>query len=257
MIDIHGDGLSGGSESLRGFGAAMDARFASLASGSTVDLIRRYRAGVGSIDRRVFELDELQLGRTFEAGATVVDADGVEMPVGRWSVRSLLGHLADADLVLTMRMRRVLAEESPVLLNWDENAFLDSALYSGVTAGGYDASGSVNGSGGWRPQAIGGHVAVVHTLRQWMGEWLGQMPMSAWNRRGLHELNGPMTLADLVVYATWHIEHHSAYLRAKVLLLLGPESEASSCESAKMVGGCGPGCGCVVTTDPNEGKGTA
>lgn len=245
MIDVRGDGPGGlMGDGVVGGGKLIDSRFAGLASGSTADLVRRYRAGVGVLDRRVFGLDERALGVTFGEGESVVDGDGVEIPVGRWSVRALLGHLADAELVLTMRMRRVLAEECPVLPEWDENAFLDSALYGGVVPGTGVGDG---GGGGWKAQAIGGHVAVVHTLRQWMGEWLGGMPMSAWNRRGMHETNGVMSLADLVVYSTWHLEHHAMYLRGKLLVLLGPEvgEDDDACATAMKSGGCGPGCGCV------------
>lgn len=252
MIDVRGDGLGEGPGGLMGDGVAgggklFDELFAGLASGSTADLVRRYRAGVGVLDRRVFGLDERALGVTFGEGETVVDGDGVEIRVGRWSVRALLGHLADAELVLTMRMRRVLAEECPVLPLWDENAFLDSALYGGVVSGRSVGGVGEGGVGGWKAQAIGGHVAVVHTLRQWMGEWLGVMPMSAWNRRGMHETNGAMSLADLVVYSTWHLEHHASYLRGKLLVLLGPEvgEDGDACATAMKSGGCGPGCGCV------------
>lgn len=258
MIDVLGNGGVGVSQTMSMGGEMNDPRFASLATGSTADLVRRYRAGVGSIDRRVFQLDDSALTRTFTETQTVIDTDGVELPVGRWSVRTLLGHLADAELIFTTRMRRVIAEENPLLADWDENTFLESSIYTGVADVGdrtvAQAHGVLANDAGWKPQAIGGHVAIIHTLRQWMGEWLGQMPISAWNRRGLHERKGPMSLADLTVYTTWHLEHHSAYLRAKVLTLLGPEQDMSSCESAAKAGGCGVGCGCVGKSEATSNE---
>ena len=44
---------------------------------------------------------------------------------GAWSIAELVAHLLDADLVLADRMKRVIAEEDPVLLAFDENAWIE------------------------------------------------------------------------------------------------------------------------------------
>src|SRR5262245_33171220 len=92
-----------------------------VAALSDGELIARYRRGLERIDPRVFELSDAQLDTAFLPDAGV----------GRWSVRVLMGHLADAELVFTHRMRRAVAEDHPVLGVMDENAFIDSGLYAG------------------------------------------------------------------------------------------------------------------------------
>lgn len=156
-------------------------------------LISRYAKGVENFDRRVFDLSDDQLDTAFLPSANV----------GRWPCRVLLGHLADADLAQTHRIRRAAAEESPLLSVWDENAFIDSGLHKGP---------------------IGGYVAVIHTLRAWTAEWLRSIEPAVWTRRAMHPQRGPMTVRSMVEFTVWHLEHHAAYLNKKVEKFLGPST---------------------------------
>lgn len=166
---------------------------------TTPALVERYRLGVENFDRRVLELTDAQLDM-----AWLPDAG-----VGRWPVRVLLGHLADAELAFVMRMRQVVAEDRPVFAVWDESAFIDSGLYQGA-----------DGKGGpLRP--IAGFIAAIHTLRKWHGEWLGTLTDQQWNRTALHPVRGEQTTRVVLDYATWHLEHHAWYLHAKVARVLG------------------------------------
>lgn len=173
-------------------------------------LVERYARGVENFDRRIFELSDDQLDLAFLPDAGV----------GRWPVRVLLGHLADADLSYVHRMRRTVAEDNPLLSAWDENAAVDAGLYTG----------------GRYP--IGAFVAVVHTLRRWTAEWLASLTAEQWERQAMHAERGPMTVRKMVQDMTWHLEHHAHYLNLKVDRFLGPPCEEPA------GGGCGPGCGC-------------
>lgn len=191
---------------------AVDQAREAVAGLSDSELIARYRRGLEKIDPRVFELSDEQLDMAFlpEAG------------VGRWPARVLVGHLADADLSFTQRMRRAVAEDNPVLEPWDENALIDAGMYSG----------------GQYP--IGGFIAVVHTLRRWTSEWLATLSPEQLRRGAMHPERGPQTVRGILAYTTWHLEHHAAFLNAKVCKMLGPAVVAGESEG----GGCGPGCGC-------------
>jgi hypothetical protein len=188
----------------------------------THEMIARYRMGVENFDPRIFALSEEQLDMAFLPDANV----------GQWPVRVLLGHLADADLVFSHRMRRAFAEQNPVLAVWDENAFIDSGLYSGADP-----------SKGRMAQPIGGYVAVLHTLRRWTSEWLMSLSEEDMARKAMHPERGPQSIRTILSYAAWHLEHHAAYLNAKVCRMLGAPQEAPRAKSG--AGGCGPGCGCA------------
>lgn len=189
----------------------------------TDSLVARLRVGVEHFDPRVFELTDEQLDQAWlpDAGA------------GRWPVRVLLGHLADAEIVNAHRVRRAFGEDNPTLAVWDENAFIDSGLYGCTEASGF------------RPP-IGGDVAAIHTTRSWVVAMLYQFEDRHWRRKALHPERGPITIRDIADYNCWHLEQHAAYLNAKVFRLLGPAPEPEACSPA----GCDrPGCACVGPSD--------
>lgn len=176
------------------------------------DLLARYAIGVENFDRRVFQLRDGQADMAFlpEAGA------------GRWPVRAVVGHIADAELYNTVRLRKAIAEESPIESPWDPDAYIDVGLYGHPDAG------------AGRAMPIAGFVAVIHTLRKWSLDWLRDLRPEQLARRSFHPNHGERTVQGLLAFTTWHLEHHAAFLNRKVGRLLGPMTPES----------CGPGCGC-------------
>jgi hypothetical protein len=171
-------------------------------------LLIRYLRGVGNFDERLYDLTDEQADRAFapEAG------------VGRWPVRVLMGHLADAELVYTYRIRRTIAEDAPLLALWDENAFVDGGIYGPEL----------------RPP-VAGFVAVIHTMRRWTAELLMSLRADQWERKAMHPERGEMTVRDMVEVLTNHLEHHNAFLQKKIDLFLGERAAKEP---------CGPACGC-------------
>lgn len=172
------------------------------------ELLTRFRRGLELMDPRVFELSDEQMDMAFLPDAGV----------GNWPVRVLVGHLADADMAFVHRMRRAVAEDMPVVNSWDENSFIESGMYAD----------------GRYP--VAGFIAVIHTLRRWTSEWLATLTPEQLARQMMHTERGPMTVRRVLVYATWHLEHHTRFLNAKVCKMLGPKPESG--------GSCGAGCGC-------------
>jgi len=181
-------------------------------------LCARMHIGLESFDPRVVELDNEQVSR-----AWLEDAG-----VGTWPIRVLIGHLADTEIVLAHRIRRIIAEENPTLNLWDEHAFIDGGLY-----------GCTDGST-LRPP-MGGDLAIIHTTRSWLVALLMQLDESQWNRTGLHPTDGAISIRTIANYHCWHLEHHACILNAKIEKLIGPCPTPEPCE----VGGCSkPSCGC-------------
>ena len=199
----------------------------------TMMLVARLRLGLERVDPRAFEMEPESADRPWDP------ADGV----GTWSCRALLAHLLDAELVYNYRIRRTLAEDGPVLENFDEHAFLASPLYGGARE---------NGSSVRTP--MGAMAASIHALRQTLGATLYQLDDADWDRRAMHPDRGPVTVLDLVRLHTWHVEHHAAFLNAKVAKLLGPRPKGG-CGDAAANGGCGEGCGCVGAGAGTEAQG--
>lgn len=180
-------------------------------------LVSRYRMGSETLDKRVFQLSAEQVDQAFlpEAG------------VGRWPIRVLLGHLADAELAFVHRMRRVVGEDSPVFSVWDENSFIDNGLYRHQRIPGHPSP------------LCGGHVAMLHTIRMWGAEWLDTLTDAQWERKGMHPEYGAISVRDIAAMSVWHTEHHARFHNMKVERFLGP-AVAMNVPKGK----CGPSCGC-------------
>jgi hypothetical protein len=182
------------------------------------ELVARMSVGIDHFDPRVCELDNESIDR-----AWLPDAG-----VGRWPIRVLLGHCADAEIVWAHRIRKIIAEDRPALALWDEHAFIDGGIY-GCTEGSEI-----------RPP-IGGDLAMIHTTRAWGLALLNQLSDEQWERQGMHPDHGPISVRKICEYFCWHLEHHAWHLNAKVFAMLGPMPEAESCGD----GGCGSSsCGC-------------
>ncbi|MBX3379810.1 MAG: DinB family protein [Phycisphaeraceae bacterium] len=183
------------------------------------EMLSRFRRGVGNYDPRVFSLDAEQMDRAFLPDAKV----------GRWSVRMLLGHMADAEIVFVHRMRRAVAEDRPLLAVWDENAFIDSGLYAMPREVQQGDPASL----------IGGYVAVLHTMRMWSFQWLSGLSPEQFERVAMHPERGEQRVRDILSYAIWHVEHHSRFLQLKCDRMLGPVEEPVAAGAGTSGGCCG------------------
>lgn len=114
---------------------------------------------------------------------------------GAWSITELVVHLADTDLVFADRLKRVLAEENPTLVAFDEHAWLDRL--------------------GAQEMPMDDAVALFAANRLWMGKILARRPDSDFARAGRHTEQGRRTAAELLVYVTNHLDHHLKFLYAK------------------------------------------
>jgi uncharacterized damage-inducible protein DinB len=128
------------------------------------------------------------------AGLTDADLDAFPVP-GTWSIRQLVTHMLDSDHVATHRMRRIAAEDLPLLVSYDETRF--SQL----------------------PATMAGGVKLAADLfalnRRWTAAFLRALPAEAFARVGIHTQRGKVTIADFVPLYVGHITHHEPFLVAK------------------------------------------
>lgn len=183
---------------------------------SLPEVLNRYRNGTQQFPSHVLDLDD-----------EVLDAehDGIQ-GVGLWSLRHLLGHLMDAEMMNTLRMRKAYAEDGAIFPDWDEHAYIDAGIYGPSKA-------SANRAG----QPVAAFIAMIHTTRQVTANWLGRLREDDWERSGLHPRRGEMSLRTVLDHTTWHLDHHAVFLRRK-LDRLGVQCPEPAAEA------CGPGCGC-------------
>ncbi|MBX6313546.1 MAG: DinB family protein [Isosphaeraceae bacterium] len=114
---------------------------------------------------------------------------------GAWSIAQLVAHLLDADLVYAERMKRVLAEERPTLLAFDENRWIERLDSQAMPV----------------EEAVNLFVANRH----WMTRILRKCSDTDFARVGIHSEAGPQTLAQIVATIANHVDHHLKFLYAK------------------------------------------
>lgn len=136
----------------------------------------------------------------FTEGPTFVNkaADGVGPGILNrpgaegWSVRDVIIHLCDAELVRTVRMRLVLAEDEPTLFGYDEGTWKRRLHYL------------------WRSPE--GALSLFQQARFGNAELLRQCDRASWARTGLFPDGERRTLADMVRTAVEHDTEHVAQL---------------------------------------------
>src|SRR6476620_8962199 len=89
-------------------------------------------------------MDNKSLIDQFETGGQKVKAaiaglsreDLLAFPVpGTWSIQQIVLHIVDSDLVLSDRMKRVIAEDKPLLIGYDESKFAARLHYDALDTG--------------------------------------------------------------------------------------------------------------------------
>jgi hypothetical protein len=61
--------------------------------------------------------------------AVAADALGVPEAPGKWSIREIVQHLADSELVAGFRLRMVLAHDRPVITGYDQDLWASRLAY--------------------------------------------------------------------------------------------------------------------------------
>ncbi len=125
-------------------------------------------------------------------GAAGAELDYAPAP-GKWSMRQVVCHLADAELVGAERFRRVIAEENPALVAFDQDAWTRHLDY--------------------QHRKLTAALESFRRLRDENFQLLKNLPDSAFQRTGVHSENGPMTLLDLLRGYAEHAESHARQLR--------------------------------------------
>src|SRR4051812_38001671 len=122
--------------------------------------------------------------------------------VGKWSIQQVIVHLADAELAFAERIKRIAAEDDPVLQAWDENRFVERLAYDKQSAS---------------------YAAILVALtRKQVAAILRWLPDDAFDRTGRHSQRGPQTILDVLGYAVPHLERHLKFVHAKRALMGRP-----------------------------------
>jgi uncharacterized damage-inducible protein DinB len=114
---------------------------------------------------------------------------------GKWSTLELICHIADFEPVYVDRMKRIIAQEDPALFSGDPDLFASKLAY--------------------HDRDLNEELALIEACRAHMSRILRTLPAEAFQRRGIHSENGPMTLEKILSNIGNHIPHHLPFLQEK------------------------------------------
>jgi hypothetical protein len=112
---------------------------------------------------------------------------------GKWSIRQIIAHLADAEVVMAHRFRQVIAEYHPTLVAFDQDAWAQNLDYARR-----------------KPKQS---LETFRRVRSENHELLKDLPESAFARTGNHTERGPITLLEIVEGAAQHAESHARQMQ--------------------------------------------
>ena len=111
----------------------------------------------------------------------------------KWSAREIVHHLADSESTSALRLRRLLAEDRPVIQGYDQDEYATRLKYN--------------------EREIAPALDAFRAARETTAQVLKLMTDSDWQRGGEHTESGRYTTEDwLRIYAA-HAHNHAAQIR--------------------------------------------
>ena len=129
-------------------------------------------------------------------GATDMELDRQPAP-GKWTAREIVHHLADSEMTSAIRLRRLIAEDNPLIVGYDQEQFARTLKYD-------------------RP--IAASLAAFKAARETTAEILEQLTEAEWARTGTHSESGAYSVLKwLEIYAVHAHEHAEQIRRARAV----------------------------------------
>lgn len=119
---------------------------------------------------------------------------------GKWSIREVLCHLTDFEIVYADRIKRCIAEDKPTLFGGDPDVFAERLAYG--------------------KRSVETELRLIEATRAHVAEVLREAPPEAWDRVGMHSERGPISVVKFVEGITNHIPHHLKFIEEKKQALL-------------------------------------
>ena len=120
-------------------------------------------------------------------GATPGELDARPAP-GKWSAREIVHHLADSEMTAAIRLRRLIAEDTPVIQGYDQDEFARRLFYD-------------------RP--IESSLQLLRFARETTAELLDRLQPDDWTRAGTHSEHGAYGVEQWLKIYSGHAHKHA------------------------------------------------
>jgi len=141
------------------------------------ELVQRYQQGPIAVDAALHALKERELD--------VRRGD-------EWTVREICHHLGDSEMRSAIRLRQLLAEDNPVIVGYDADAYARTLFYD---------------------RRIDWSLAAFRAARASTGEILERLSDEQWARNGTHTEEGPYGVEQWLETYAAHGHDHADQIR--------------------------------------------
>ena len=145
------------------------------------ELLERYRRGAEVVAVAI-------------TGAAGSELDFSPAP-GQWSIRQIMAHLSDSEMVGAMRFRKIIAEENPIIEAFDQDAWSRNLDYN--------------------RRKTSQTLETFRRIRAENYELLKELPEQALERQGRHSERGTVSLRQFLQGFAEHAENHAMQLRTR------------------------------------------
>lgn len=142
-------------------------------------LLERYRSGPASIEAALASCPPDRMDR--------------RPAPDEWSPLEVVHHIADAEIISGGRIRLILSRDGATLVAYDQEA-LARAMRA-------------------ESRPIEGSLAVIRALRQSTADLLEAMQPEGWNRLGVHEEVGEVSIGSWLKGIAGHCHDHAEQIR--------------------------------------------
>jgi DinB superfamily len=151
-------------------------------AGRRQELIARYREGPAVVEAVV-------------AGLADEDLDHVPAD-GGWSAREVIHHLGDSQMISAVRLRKLVAEDSPTIQGYDEKELARGLHY--------------------RSRPPGPSLAALRAATESTATILDRLSEEDWGRTGHHTERGPYSVEDWLEIHASHAHDHAEQIERAV-----------------------------------------
>lgn len=124
-------------------------------------------------------------------GITPAELDARPAP-GAWSPREIVHHLADSEMTSALRLRRLIAEDAPAIIGYDQEHYARTLFYD-------------------RP--IEGSLEAFKAARAATAEILDRLDEAQWQRAGTHSQSGRYDVETWLRIYAQHAHGHADQIR--------------------------------------------
>ena len=123
---------------------------------------------------------------------------------GRWSILEIAAHLADAELLASTRIRRIITQDRPEMRGYKQELWAQSLAY-----------------GQQKIEAMSARFVVLRRENAALLEMIGE---EVWRLKGRHDEYGELSLRELIEDYITHTAKHLDQMRAAAVAYTKPQT---------------------------------